>query len=185
MTSAIYGSVRTCCVHGIREAHLKKLEHRLCDAHALLDQRIRKVYQCVRRRILRRLHRFRLALLAHLGRLVAVLRVDLVPLLDPVVRRLRGLYGSPSWDIFLMTAGYELEQFDLLLAVEMGANCAGCDKLERKDVSVDHAVGITMCLRENRFRTSTPDSSWCSQSNGHPQAADGLLSPSPLSTACF
>lgn len=78
---------------------------------------------------MRGLHHPGLALLAHLRRGLAILGVHLVPLLDPVMYGLRSLNDGLAGDVFFVAACQELEEFNLLLRVEMSSDGTVCDKL--------------------------------------------------------
>lgn len=93
----------------------------------MLDSRVRKVE--IWRRVLGGLHHFGLPLLADFGRKLRVRRVELVPLLDPIVGRQGSFDDHLPRDILVMAFCVEFQQFDLLLGIERGPQESICHNL--------------------------------------------------------
>lgn len=107
-------TVRSCLTRWF--AYLEELIYCLGDPHAGFNSRERKID--IRRWVGRRLHRLRLPLLAHLGRLLAILLVESFPFLDPVVGRSGGLDDEISRNIFLVARSQKLKELKLLFVVK-------------------------------------------------------------------
>lgn len=116
-------------MRGRAVTYLEELEHSFSNPHAPLDRRLRKVHQCFWRRILRGLHKASLALLAHFWGGLGVRGVNLVPLLHPVVHRLRSFDSGLSRNVFFVVGCQKLEEFNFLLCIKVGSDGARSDKL--------------------------------------------------------
>lgn len=134
MTSTICRDGKRVRFHGQPPArrksasYLEKLVHSLCDSLAV-DGRVGEVYQDFWRLRLRRLELLGFALLGHLGRLLAVLSVGLVPFLEPHVRGLGGVNDLLARYVFFVPGGEELQEFELQLRVEMRPQSSRGDEL--------------------------------------------------------
>ena len=97
-------------------SYLEELEHGLGDAHFVFHSGVREVE--IGRRVLGRPHDLGLPFLADLRRLFRVGRVDLVPILHPIVRGHGTLDDHLPGDVFIVVVYMELQQLDLLLRIE-------------------------------------------------------------------